>query len=105
VVRYYTLVRDDPDLNGMKRTPHGRLGYAVTLCYLRHPGRVPEPDEQPPVQLLDYVAGQVGTAARSATSQRSVGTAAIAAETTAPTIMKLVIATGRPQLAVKLAIT
>jgi len=52
LVRYYTLGRDDLDAIATKRTARSRLGYAVLLCYLRHPGRVPDPDEMPPPVLL-----------------------------------------------------
>jgi hypothetical protein len=34
IVRYYTLSRDDLDLIAGKRSRHGRLGFAVLLCYL-----------------------------------------------------------------------
>ena len=60
LVRYYTLGRDDLDAIATKRTASSRLGYAVLLRYLRHPGRVPDPDEIPPPVLLAFVARQVG---------------------------------------------
>jgi Domain of unknown function (DUF4158) len=39
IVRHCTLSRDDLDLIAAKRSDHSRLGFAVLLCYLRHPGR------------------------------------------------------------------
>ena len=60
LIRHYTLGRDDLDAIATKRTARSRLGYAVLLCYLRHPGRVPDPDEMPPPALLAFVAHQVG---------------------------------------------
>lgn len=60
MVRQYTLGRDDLDIVATKRTAHNRLGCAVLLCYLRHPGRVPDPDEVPPSRLLAFIAQQVG---------------------------------------------
>jgi TnpA family transposase len=59
LIRHYTLGRDDLDIIATKRTARNRLGYAVLLCYLRHPGRVPDPDEIPPSALLTFVAHQV----------------------------------------------
>lgn len=60
LIRHYTLGRDDLDTIATKRTARNRLGYAVLLCYLRHPGRVPDPAETPPPALLAFVARQVG---------------------------------------------
>jgi TnpA family transposase len=60
LVHNYTLSRDDLDTVTTKRTARNRLGYAVLLCYLRHPGRVPNPDEIPPPALLAFIARQVG---------------------------------------------
>jgi TnpA family transposase len=60
LVRHYTLGRDDLDIVVTKRAAHNRLGCAVLLCYLRHPGRAPDPDELPPQQLLAFLARQVG---------------------------------------------
>jgi TnpA family transposase len=60
LIRHYTLGRDDLDIVATKRTARNRLGYAVLLCYLRHPGRVPDPGEIPPPALLAFVARQVG---------------------------------------------
>jgi hypothetical protein len=45
IVRHYTLSRDDLDLIAGKRSGHSRLGFAVLLCYMRHPGRVLEANE------------------------------------------------------------
>jgi len=37
-----------------------RLGFAVQLCALRHPGRVLDPSESPPAPMLTFVARQIG---------------------------------------------
>lgn len=42
MVRHYTLGRDDLDIIALRRMPHTRLGCAVLLCYLHHPGRIPD---------------------------------------------------------------
>ena len=41
------------------RGDHNRLGYALMLCYLRHPGRALRAGERPPVALLAFVAEQI----------------------------------------------
>ncbi|MCF4164657.1 Tn3 family transposase [Zavarzinia compransoris] len=63
LIRHYTFDRDDLDIVAVKRTARNRLGYAVLLCYLRYPGRMPDPDEIPPSALLAFVARQVGAEA------------------------------------------
>ena len=60
IVRHYTLSRDDLDLIAGKRSGHSRLGFAVLLCYMRHPGRVLEANEIPPPELLSFIADQLG---------------------------------------------
>jgi TnpA family transposase len=59
IVRHYTLSRDDLDLIAGKRSGHSRLGFAVLLCYMRHPGRVLEANEIPPPELLSFIADQL----------------------------------------------
>jgi len=60
LVRHYTLA--DADLAAIRRCrgDHNRLGHAVMLCYLRHPGRPLRAGERPPGPLLAFVAEQVG---------------------------------------------
>ena len=41
------------------RGDHSRLGYAVMLCYLRHPGRPLRADERPPASLVSFIADQI----------------------------------------------
>jgi len=60
VVRHCTLTPDDLALIGAKRSAHNRLGYALLLCALRHPGRALDVGEVPPVPMVAYVAGQLG---------------------------------------------
>jgi hypothetical protein len=59
IVRHCTLSRHDLDLIAVKRSDHSRLGFAVLLCYLRHPGRALEAAEEPPAELLAFVADQL----------------------------------------------
>ena len=45
MARHYVLDADDLALVGAKRRAGNRLGFAVQLCALRHPGRVLEPSK------------------------------------------------------------
>ena len=60
VARLYALTAEDLALVGNRRTDATRLGCALVLLYLRHPGRVLEAGEAPPGPLLAYVARQLG---------------------------------------------
>lgn len=62
ILRHFTLDSNDLALIARRRGGHNRLGFAVLLCYLRFPGRVLAPGETPPMELLDYVASQLGIA-------------------------------------------
>src|SRR5208282_1483846 len=56
LVRYYTLSDADIAMIRRCRGDHSRLGYALMLCYLRHPGRPLHANERPPVALVSFVA-------------------------------------------------
>lgn len=71
LVQHYTLAPDDLTLIARKRTPHRRLGIAMLLCYLRHPGRILDAHEEPPPALLDFVANQVDSRPGDFTVYRS----------------------------------
>lgn len=60
MVRHYTLTPEDLILINRRRGDPNRLGFAVMLCYLRFPGRVLQPGEQPPAELCAFVAEQLG---------------------------------------------
>ena len=60
VVRHCTLTPDDLTLVAAKRSASNRLGYALLLCALRHPGRALEPGERPPAPMVAFVARQLG---------------------------------------------
>lgn len=62
VVRHCTLTPDDLALVAGKRSAPNRLGYALLLCALRHPGRALEPGEAPLAPMVAYVARQLGVA-------------------------------------------
>ncbi len=60
IARHYVLDADDLALVWARRRAGNRLGFAVQLCALRHPGRVLDPLEAPPVPMLVFVAKQIG---------------------------------------------
>jgi TnpA family transposase len=61
MARHYVLSAKDLMLVRAKRRTANRLGFAVQLCLLRHPGQGHGPGEQPPAALLAFVAEQLGT--------------------------------------------
>ena len=60
MTRHYMLNADDLTLIRGRRRASSRLGFAVQFCALRHPGRALEPSELPPVEMLAFVAKQIG---------------------------------------------
>ena len=61
LVRHYTLSSEDLAATRRCRGDHNRLGYALMLCTLRHPGRALRAGERPPAAMVEFVAEQVGT--------------------------------------------
>jgi hypothetical protein len=59
LVRHFTLSVADLTAIQRCRGDANRLGYALMLCYLRHPGRALRAGERPPVALLAFVAEQI----------------------------------------------
>ena len=59
IVRYYTFSPDDMALIRERRRAANRLGFPVQLAYFRHPGRIMRVDEEPPVDMLAFIASQV----------------------------------------------
>jgi hypothetical protein len=57
---HYVLSPEDLALVRVKRRASNRLGFAVQLCALRHPGRPLDPAEPPPAPMLAFVANQLG---------------------------------------------
>jgi hypothetical protein len=60
MTRHYVLGADDLALVGARRRASNRLGFAVQLCALRHPGGVLDPSESPPAPMVAFVAQQIG---------------------------------------------
>ena len=59
IVRHYTLSDEDLAAAVSKRGDHNRIGFALTLCYLRFPGRALGIGETPPLPLIRFVAQQL----------------------------------------------
>src|SRR5271169_233659 len=59
LMRHYTLSAADIAMIRRRRGDHSRLGHALMLCYLRHPGRPLRTGEQPPRPLLLFIAEQI----------------------------------------------
>lgn len=60
MTRHYMLDAADLALVRSRRRASNRLGFAVQLCVLRHPGRVLDPLEVPPAPMIAFVAKQAG---------------------------------------------
>lgn len=59
IERIYALGADDMALLARRRRPENRLGFAVQLCYLRHPGRALLRGERPPAKVLETLSRQL----------------------------------------------
>jgi Domain of unknown function (DUF4158) len=60
MTRHNVLAADDLALVGARRRASNRLGFAVQLSALRHPGGVLEPSGSPPAPMVAFVAQQIG---------------------------------------------
>jgi Domain of unknown function (DUF4158) len=58
-VRHFMLSTTDLAAVRRCRGDHNRLGHALMLCYLRHPGRALRAGERPPAALVAFVAEQI----------------------------------------------
>ena len=58
LIRHYTLSEADLSLIRQRRGEANRLGFAVQLCLLRHPGQGLLPDAGVPMSLLQGVGRQ-----------------------------------------------
>ena len=60
MAKHYVLSADDLALVQIKRRSVNRLGFAIELCLLRHPGQGLGPGEHPPEAMIGFVAHQLG---------------------------------------------
>ena len=59
LLRHYTLSDEDLQNIGAKRRPRNKLGFALQLCVLRHPGRLLVPAEFVPPPVVDFIGRQI----------------------------------------------
>ena len=59
LIRHYTFSEADLAVIRQRRGAHNRLGFAVQLCYLRHPGFALPPEGEPPSPLLEFISRQL----------------------------------------------
>src|SRR3954467_14476160 len=59
LIRHYTLSEPDLSVIRQHRGAANRLGFAVLLCYMRHPGVILGAGEPPSAPLLPLVAKQL----------------------------------------------
>ncbi len=59
LIRHYTLSPADVAVIARRRRPHNRLSFAIQLCVLRFPRRLPKPGEVAPREVLVFVAEQL----------------------------------------------
>jgi TnpA family transposase len=59
LIRHYTLSPGDLAVIARRRGPHNRLGFALQLCALRHPGRLIRPGELVPLEVVRFLGEQL----------------------------------------------
>ena len=59
LLRHYTLSDEDLQNIGARRRPRNKLGFALQLCVLRHPGRLLTPGEFVPPAVVDFIGRQL----------------------------------------------
>ena len=60
LLRHYTLSDDDIEQIRVRRGGHNRLGFALQLCAFRYPGRLLAVGEGIPMNVLRFIAAQLG---------------------------------------------
>ena len=60
LLRHYTLSDDDIEQIRVRRGGHNRLGFALQLCAFRYPGRLLAVGESIPLNVLHFIAAQLG---------------------------------------------
>ena len=65
LIRHYTFNETDMAIIRQHRGSANRLGFAVQLCYMRHPGMMLGAEDEPFAPLLHMVAAQLKVPAKS----------------------------------------
>ena len=73
LIRHYTFSEADQSLIRQRRGEANRLGFAVQLCLLRHPGQGLLPDAVVPMSLLKWVEHDLRRAVEAAEILREAG--------------------------------
>ena len=60
LLRHYTLSDDDIEQIRVRRGGHNRMGFALQLCAFRYPGRLLVVGEAIPLNVLRFIATQLG---------------------------------------------
>lgn len=60
LLRYYVLNDQDVKLIKERRRPENKLGFALQVCALRYPGRLLQPGEEIPNDVLSFIGAQIG---------------------------------------------
>ena len=60
LLHHYVLNDGDVELIKQRRRPENKLGFALQVCALRYPGRLLQPGEEIPSNLLSFVGAQIG---------------------------------------------
>ena len=70
LLRHYTLSDDDIEQIRARRGGHNRLGFALQLCAFRYPGRLLAVGEGIPLNVLRFIAAQLGMRAEDLDAMR-----------------------------------
>ncbi len=62
LIQHYTLSESDQTIVRQHRGAANRMGFAIQLCYMRHPGIILGVSQPPFPPLLSFVAEQIEVA-------------------------------------------
>ncbi len=60
LAKHYLLTSDDLEFISQRRRSSNKLGFALSLCMMRYPGRTLRIDEIPPKALVEFISEQLG---------------------------------------------
>ena len=65
LLKHYILSDEDLEQIRKRRRAHNKLGFALQLCALRYPGRLLAEGEIIPLEILNFLAAQIGLNAKN----------------------------------------